>query len=233
MFDPEKAVLQWRENREREASLTPRELDELEDHLRAHVDLQLELDAALTPERAFATARRELGRATALSREFAKAGRPRWRRWLIAGWAMYAASWFLPVYRFLETAYGHELVGQWIGDRTGTALFLVMNLPMVMTLPALRRARSSRGRWLRRWVGAVGLGAAGALITAVVWGSISAGGIGWLFPPPFLSGFWSWSASFLCVAHALRLRAREWTTADAGMGRRSVGAPGDNGRVPG
>lgn len=35
MFDLEKALLGWREGQEREASLAPCELDELEDHLRA------------------------------------------------------------------------------------------------------------------------------------------------------------------------------------------------------
>lgn len=216
MFDLEKAVLGWRDSREREGSLSPRELDELEDHLRAHVDLELELDAALAPERAFATARHELGRATVLSREFAKAGKPRWRRWLLAGWGMYAASWFLPVYELFGTTYGYELLRELTGDRADAAIILAMNLAMVMTLPVLRRRRLSPNRWLRRWVGGVGLGAVGMVIAAIVWGSIDTGGIGWLFPFPFLVGSWTWIASFLCVAHALRLRAKEWRSANPG-----------------
>ena len=95
--DLDTRILGWREQQERETSLSRRELDELEDHLRARVDLERELNAVLTPERAFAIARRNLGEPVALSKEFAKAGRPRWRRWLLTGWAMYGASWFLPV----------------------------------------------------------------------------------------------------------------------------------------
>ena len=216
MFDLEKAVLQWRERQERETSLAPCELDELEDHLKAHVDLELELDATLAPARAFAIARHELGRATVLSREFAKAGRARWRRWLFAGWAMYAASWFLPVYEFLGTTYGYDLLGELTGDLPDAALFLALNLAMVMTLPVLWRARLSRSRWLRRWVGAVGVGVIGWVVVAMVYGSIDSGSAGWLFPPPFLVGSWTWIASFLCVAKALRLRANEWSSTSPG-----------------
>ena len=86
MFDLNGRVREWRERQERTSSLSPRELDELEDHLRARVDLELELNAVLAPADAFAIARRELGEAATLSKEFAKAGKPRWRRWLVAGW---------------------------------------------------------------------------------------------------------------------------------------------------
>ena len=210
MFDLDNAVLRWRESQEREASLAPCELDELEDHLRARFDLELDLDAALAPATAFAIARNELGEAAKLSKEFAKAGRSRWKRWLFAGWAMYAASWFLPVYEIFGTTYGYDMFGEMTGDLFGAALFLVMNLAMVMTAPVLWRARLSRNRWLRRLVGAVGVTAVGAVVAGMVWGSIDTGGIGWLFPYPFLVGFWTWTASFLCVAKALRLRAKEW-----------------------
>ena len=97
MFDLEVEVRRWRERRERQSSLSPRELDELEDHLRARVDLEMEINRVLAPERAFAIARRELGNPAALEKEFAKAGKPRWRRWLLAGWAVFAASFVLPV----------------------------------------------------------------------------------------------------------------------------------------
>ena len=96
MFDLDIEVRRWRERQERKSSLSPRELDELEDHLRARVDLELEMNRVLAPERAFAIARRGLGRPAALQREFANAGRPRWRRWLVAGWATFAVSFALP-----------------------------------------------------------------------------------------------------------------------------------------
>ena len=96
MFDLDAELRRWRERQEHTSSLSPRELDELEDHLRARVDLLLETDATLAPQQAFKTARKELGQSAALSSEFAKSGSPRWRKLLVAGWAMYAVSFFLP-----------------------------------------------------------------------------------------------------------------------------------------
>ena len=54
MFDLDTEVRRWRERQERKSSLSPRELDELEDHLRARVDLELEINATLAPRRAVA-----------------------------------------------------------------------------------------------------------------------------------------------------------------------------------
>ncbi len=92
MFAAEKEVRRWREEVERRSSLSPREIDELEDHLRARVELEMELEPALGPARALAIARGELVRAVDLSREFARAGKSTWRRWMAAGWAMAARS---------------------------------------------------------------------------------------------------------------------------------------------
>lgn len=110
-------------------------------------DLELELNAGLAPARAFAIARRELGEPAALSKEFARAGRPRWRRWLVAGWAMYAASAALPVpprVLWVGVTYGHEIFRD-----------LILNIEEP----------------------------------------------------------WTWGASYICVANALRLRARQWAPA--------------------
>ncbi len=215
MFKLGEAVVQWRERQERNSSLSPRELDELEDHLRARVDLELELSAVLAPERAFAIARHELGEATALSKEFAKAGRPRWRRWLVAGWATYAASWFLPILDmgWLGMLFGYDLLRD-IAD-PGSALVLVVNLPMLMTVPVLWGARISCNRWFRRLVGVAGVSAIGTVVGVMIYGSIENGSIAWLLPPPFRMGFWAWTASFLCVARGLRLRAKAWASARA------------------
>ena len=46
-FDLDAQVAEWRRWQERTSSLSPRELDELEDHLRAHVDLEVELNPGL------------------------------------------------------------------------------------------------------------------------------------------------------------------------------------------
>jgi len=96
MFDLETALRDWRAHMERGTVLSPREVDELEDHLRALIDLELELDGALTPARAFSLARCDIGEPTTLSREFARAGKPRWRRLLLAGCGLFSASWLLP-----------------------------------------------------------------------------------------------------------------------------------------
>ena len=57
----------------------------------------MELDRRLIPERAFRVAQGELGEAAVLSREFTRAGTPRWRRLLAAGWTLYGVSFFLPM----------------------------------------------------------------------------------------------------------------------------------------
>ena len=88
------------------SSLSPRELDELEDHLRALVDLEMELDATLARPEAFAVAREALGEPRALSTEFARAGRPRWKRLLAGASALYAASLLLPILMTLPMLLG-------------------------------------------------------------------------------------------------------------------------------
>lgn len=216
MFDLEVEVRRWRERRERTSSLSPRELDELEDHLRARVDLEMELNRVLAPERAFAVARRELGKPAALEKEFAKAGNPRWRQWLVAGWAMFAASFVLPAVPDWPAAAG------WIpgwGAASVTLGFLILepreafvgapletvsgltNLLMLATLLELGTARPRRTRWL------AGLVSGGAALN-LQWL------LGWAEPVVFAPlgmgiGYWAWIASFFCVAAALWMRVRE------------------------
>ena len=178
MFDVGAEIRRWRQRQERETSLSARGCStELEDHLRARVDLEMELNAALAPEHAFAIARRNLGESAALSKEFAKAGKPRWWRWLLAGWAMYGASWLLPAFDapFFGTVYGYEVL-EWAGDVPGALLFFSSNLAMAMTVPALWRARLSANRWFWRSVGAVGVSAIGWMAGGMVYGSIQPGG---------------------------------------------------------
>ena len=213
MSDLNARIRDWRQLQERETSLSPRELDELEDHMRAHADLEMELNAVLTPEQAFAIARRELGKPKTLSKEFAKAGSPRWRRWVVAGWTAYAASWLLPILDFFGTVTGYDLL-KGTSDIIGTAVLLATNLPMLLTVSVLWGARLARNRWLRRMVGAVGVAAIGCAVGIMVWGSIENASVAWLFPfPPLLVGFWAWAGSFLCVTRGLWLRAKEWTSA--------------------
>ena len=213
MFDLDTEVRRWRERRERTSSLSPRELDELEDHLRARVDLELEINSTLAPRRAFAIARRDLGKPTALEKEFVKAGKPRWRRWLVAGWAMFAASFVLPVVPVVTApgwVPGWEaaiLAAIWfwgppetLGD-TLVLLSPLTNLLMLATVLELRAARPRRTRWLTGLV-------TGAAALNLQWL------LGWAEPlalPPLGMGigYWAWAGSFFCVAAGLWMRAKE------------------------
>ena len=212
MPDLDARIRDWRRRKERETSLSPRELDELEDHLRARVALELELNALLTPTEAFAIARRELGRPAAVEREFAKAGRPRWRRWLVAGWAMFAVSFALPVVPDFprgewvlgwEAALIPAALWTWgLPETFGETLSMLSSLTnflMLATLLELRAARPHRTPWLAGLVSA-------AAVLNLQWL------VGWAEPaalPPLGMGigYWAWTASFLCVGAGLWMRA--------------------------
>lgn len=204
MFELEKAVLQWRERQERETSLAPCELDELEDHLRARFDLELELDAALASATAFAIARRELGEAATLSKEFAKAGKARWRRWLLTGWAMFAGSFFLPDGAVARYEMLWRMLQDW--SAVDLAQTLIPELAMILTLPALLGPHPFPGRWVRWFLTGFGLLSVGAgLMGSVVLVWHGALPLVWAQ----LIGFWARSLSFVCAAAALWLRDRE------------------------
>jgi len=211
MFDLEKAVLGWRERQEREASLAPRELDELEDHLRARFDLELELNAALAPATAFAIARRELGEAVALSQEFAKAGRSRWKRLMVAGWMLFAGSFFMPVMDlgWLGIYHGWEIVwdvvsGAFSFKDLPDLLLMVPNALMLLTLVTFRKPRSALSRWLARLMAGVSAAGLGFGLYALAGGA--------LLEP----GFLAWTAALMCAVMALRERDREWEPASPG-----------------
>ena len=212
MFDLDAEVVRWRERQERMSSLKAAELDELEDHLRAMVDLEREMNAALAPERAFAIARRGLGESEALATESARAPGHRWRRWLVAGWAMFAVSFVLPVVPdfpapgwvpgwgaatavlgFMVVEPREALLGMPIQSLSGLTNFLIL-----ATLLELGAARPRRTRWLAGLVG-------GGAVLNLHWL------LGWAEPvalPPLGMGigYWAWAASFFCVAAALWMR---------------------------
>ena len=204
MFQLDGDIRRWREGLMRRSSLSPRELDELEDHLRARADLEMELNATLTPAQAFAIARNELGEGVALSREFAKAGQPRWRRWLSVGLAMFGVSFFLPV---AEVFPGWEAL-LWALDHAGNPVELLSPLsngPVLATLLLLRYTHPSRGRWLT-WL------MTGATTLNLYWAIVFA--LDGLHPLVELGiGYWTWVGSFGCLAAAVWLRDREWAPA--------------------
>ena len=220
-FELQRALARWRWRQERASSLSPRELDELEDHLRARFDLEMDLDAALAPATAFAIARHELGEAESLSKEFVMAGKPRWKGLFVAGWAMFAASFLLPVT-------GFELLSEYTsyGRASGFEVFLrclvpspffLFTLPtfaMLLAIPAFKGRRLAHGRWLRRFLGFAGVGALGLGIALsfqhwTVMTSYGASSVRALLG----TGYWTWAASFVVVAAAFRLGDREWASA--------------------
>ena len=224
MSDLDARIRDWRQLQERETSLSRRELDELEDHLRAHADLEMELNRVLTPARAFAIARRVLGKGPALAREFARAGKPRWRRWFAAGWAMYLASVFLPVVQFPVWGDGQvygsvtngylQLRHMLLSPTLAELPWILMNAAMLASVPALWGARFASRPWFRRILGSTGICTLGMSAYIVAKPTLTLGPQIWSHLP-LIEGFWVWSASYICVANALRLRAGEWEPADA------------------
>ncbi len=219
MFDLDSQVRHWRKRQERRSSLSSRELDELEDHLRARATLESELNAELTPARAFAIARAAMGEGDAVSRDFAKAGRPRWKKLLVMGWALFGASFLLPVSFVPEAGiglsrpfglwphYGYEVFWKLLvadGELGNVLAALVPLVAMVLTLVPRRDKPGRRPHRLRH------------LLSVVAAGTVA---VGVLMPPLMVSvagepavaqhlgiGFWAWSASFVCAAAALWLR---------------------------
>ena len=230
MFDLEKAVRKWRRGLERGSSLSTRELDELEDHLRARAELETHLNPGLQPARAFATARDDLGEGAAVSREFAKAGEPRWRRLLVAGWALFGVSFLLPTVSMSGPGlgltpppgtpiYGFEVFWKllWADGGLPNALAaLIPTLVLLLTLPALRGTPERRRRGLRWAVTTVGLVtlAMGFLMPPFTIVDLAGSGQGMVFAGPGI-GFWAWSLSFVCAASALWIRDRGRAAAKA------------------
>ncbi|MXW18116.1 MAG: hypothetical protein F4X60_13565 [Gemmatimonadetes bacterium] len=216
-FDLDAQVAEWRRWQERTSSLTPRELDELQDHLRAHVDLELELNATLGPAQAFHVACKEIGPARVLSKEFAKVGKARWRRVFLTGWAMYAVSFLLPSAEF-SIDHGY----QWLLQVTLAdlrypqilAFDVLPNLAMLMTIPVFLGLKPPSGRCLKWILGLAGIGAMGAAVfISGLFAFIPENRGLWEGIARFGTGYWTWATSLAAVATALHLRAREWASA--------------------
>ena len=82
---------------------------------------------------------------------------------------------------------------------------------MTMSVPALWGARLSCSRGLRWLLGAVGVcSTAPVALFAVV---LVTDGLAGVMRSGYLAGWWTWDASYLCVANAPRLRAKHWAPA--------------------
>ncbi len=215
MFDLDREVARWRKRQERTTSLAATELDELEDHLRACVNLEMELMAVPSRRRAFALACEGLGESDVLSREFARAGTPRWRKLLIAGWAMFGASFFLPVrvWSLNDVAqYGYEVFRAAAAD---LSLLALPGLFFLLTIPTLWNAGHARGRWLQGLLGVTGMAFLAFGVVYSVWGDAMWTALLGLdgftgFNVVYASlglGFWLWASSLVVAAIALQLRA--------------------------
>ncbi len=224
--DFDEAVRRWREREERGSSLGVDELDELEDHLRARAVLEAELDGALGPGRAVMLAAERMGNAAALEREFAKAGKPRWRRWMGVGWGLWGVSWWLPAYigtRPVPTfrdggavsyervypgyeAFGEALLGGgWLGGPHWT-LSALTNILVATGLPILWRSRRRRRlRWLKWSI-------AGAAVLNLHWLT---------FGKALGIGYYAWLGSFVCLAVGLWLRDGTVRVREAGSPSRA------------
>lgn len=222
MFELEKALARWRGRQERESSLSARELDELEDHLRARVDLELELNPGLTRARAFAAAHEELGDSRVLSSEFARAGRASWRGLLIVGWLLFGASFMMPTFEnpaFFapppptgatapaapiaadEIMTGWEALTAAISGIVGPlgVLSALSNVLMLVAGYGLLVRRTGRARWT------IGLMAGTTVGNLLLWMPGTGDNLH--------AGYYAWVASFACVAVALWIRDREWSSA--------------------
>ncbi len=135
-------------------------------------------------------------------------GKPRWRLLLLVGWAMYAASFLMPVSAAywnpgsgaeLRTVWGWQaLVGALLmAGNPITLLSGLSNALVLATFLKLKGSRPPKFSWLT-------LGLTGAALLNLYW--VAAGedvGI----------GYWAWVASFGCIGSALWMRAREWAPA--------------------
>ena len=231
MFQLDDEIRSWRKALEDRGWFSPRELDELEDHLRAHAAQELELGPAPASASALeAVVREELGEPAALFREFAKQDTPAWRRILLAGWGLYGLSVLLPGFGtvgftpsypdFGLSVSGIELLR--LALRNGWILAVLPNLAMVMTCPALGRARGLIDGWVGRVLGAVAASALGLGVFNLLRPfPITVDGDLVMYGHLGLA-YWAWSAAFATVAVALWLRDREWAS---GRPKKSLAQP--------
>ncbi|MCY3679456.1 MAG: hypothetical protein F4Z31_00035 [Gemmatimonadetes bacterium] len=149
---------------------------------------------------------------TELSKESPKTGKPSWWRLVYAGWALFAVSFLLPAYvenghlaatlpeprdtdaLSTEIGAGAFLNALLYGDGIGqlSALTNLFMLASLLILPTSRREHGRRLRWL--------VGGAGVLnlVYWPIWMVGEGDPVSYL-----LIGYWSWVASFFCVAAGL------------------------------
>ena len=222
MFRLDDPVGAWRKGLEDRGWFSPHELDELEDHLRAHAALELESGSAPISAREWEdVVREELGEPAALFREFARSETPSWRPLLLAAWGLYGVSFLLPGFGTVGFGPSHPNFGMsysgyeflHLALASGWVLVVIPNLAMLVSLSAVGRVRRSIEAWLV------------LLLAATSASALGLGVFNLLRPLPIpVDGdlvihahlgpaYWAWSASFAMAATALWLREREWSLA--------------------
>jgi hypothetical protein len=208
MLDLDTAVRTWRHELALLQELTRDDLDELEDHFRATVGELVE--TGIAPDQAVALARHALGKPTEIATEYRKNDDPWWRRFVRAGWAMFAVSFMLPVHQAGITIFDTTLGD---GVLPGVQAFLlalqgdagtigvISALTNVVVLMTLWRITSRD----RRGVTVLAVLSVGATLLNGWWlmqfDTVS----------ELMIGYYMWWAAFGTVASGLVVRARALT----------------------
>jgi hypothetical protein len=109
MFDLEQSIAEWRKQMQTAGIKSPLLLEELENHLREEIELQL--ISGLNEERAFEISTQKIGEAKFLKTEFKKIEAGHWNHSLTwFAWILFVASFFLPAY---ANEWGHTNEWGW------------------------------------------------------------------------------------------------------------------------
>lgn len=210
MFSLELAVAKWRDDLAKEGSLSRKDLDELEDHLRFSYEAYIA--GGLQPALAFESARDDIGTPAELFAEFSKMDDPLWRRLMTAGWSAFLVSFFLPVHKYGISLFKTDIFS---GDVPGFEAFVYSvtgESGLIGTLSALTNLLLIGTMWKIADYGRTGIFTWTGIIMAAtllnLWWITE--GIADLRP-----GYYLWCASFGTVASGLFLRARELAVAPA------------------
>lgn len=214
MFELDQAVSNWKQRLLREQALAPERVEELEDHLRASVESLCHRGAG--EREAFEEATRRIGRPGEIGDEFRKL-RPRaWKLLLGTGWACYALSFFVPVFREggtllegklpgWEAIHGAFVYGEIYGKLSALTNLVMLLTPLALPVGARRAPRvllsaSAVAVLLNlRWAGDLDL---------------------------VRAGYFLWWLSFVAVTAGLFVRSGYWETLRERMGSRSRGTAG-------
>ena len=220
MFDLDKAITGWRQQMLAAGIKTPVPLEELEIHLREEIERQMK--SGLSPQQAFGSAEKKVGRASELKREFKKSDAPMEMQQIIklAGAICIAIALLCqvsfcspPVFDF---AFAHGLR---LGLMMRMLALAVLVIPVAITVLSWKFNHKLlpfiRNQWLRRVVGIVCYGGCLLWIRFVIF-HLPVGAIGTTTGSFFLIYFlfgsqWTVMALLGGVGHGLEKAAHRQT----------------------